>query len=243
MSKYELMEVDNEKNLPQALAEVWPVIKLAQEELGFSQTPSEMTLGNLQYSGEKPITWLKQCLAQSLQKASALKEAYWNYKKKAREVEELRLKGDPKSIIEADEIESSMADTHHYIKNAYQDIQTYNQAAQNIRDKFNIPEEISPELLDENSKREHIRKAFRQALHDVQNTNTISNGVSEHLEQYGIHPMTAKVQVDAYRESVVALFQEGKMPTMQHMVNWLDTMEEFHINSVYEQARYMGLHR
>lgn len=87
MSKYELMEVDNEKNLPQALAEVWPVIKLAQEELGFSQTPSEMTLGNLQYSGEKPITWLKQCLAQSLQKASALKEAYWNYKKKAREVE------------------------------------------------------------------------------------------------------------------------------------------------------------
>jgi len=55
--------------------------------------------------------------------------------------------------------------------------------------------------------------------------------------------MTAKVQVDAYRDSVIELFKEGKMPTMQHMVNWLDTMEEFHINSVYEQARYMGLHR
>ena len=230
-----------EASLPMALSQVWPLVEKARAELGIPQTTVEMDLGNLQFSGETPITWISQCAAQAEKKANALHEAYWRLKKQKFKVQKLREKGDEESMLKADEIESGMKNSEHYIKTAYQDLLHYQQTAARIREKFNIPEELSSEDLAENSKREHIRKAMRQALRDMENTGTISKGVSEHLEHYGIHPMTARLQVQNYREEVNKLFKEGKAPTMDHLHQWLDHMERIHLEGADSMLMYMRL--
>lgn len=234
-----LVEVD--KNLPQALAEIWPVVEQAKKEMGFSQTTTEMQLGNLQYSGETPIAWISQCYAQSSNKAAALREAYYNLKKNQLKLEELYEKNDSKSLLKAEKIESDIKYSEHYIQTCYQDLMTYINTADKIREKWNIPEQVSKEELAENSKREHIRKAMRQALRDIENGGVISKGVSEHLEQYGIHPMTARLQVEQYRKSVIELFEQNKVPTLEHMLRWLDAMEELHYPGVNAQMTHMKL--
>jgi len=230
-----------ETSLPMALSQVWPLVEKARAELGIHQTTVEMDLGNLQFSGETPITWISQCAAQAEKKANALHEAYWRLKKQKLKVKKLRDKGDEESTLKADEIESQMLNGEHYIKTAYQDLLHYQQTMEVIREKFGIAEELSSADLAENSKREHIRKAMRQALRDIENTGTISKGVSEHLEHYGIHPMTARLQVQNYRQGVQKLFEEGKVPTMEHLHAWLDQMEQIHLHGADEMLKYMRL--
>lgn len=230
-----------ETSLPQALNQAWPLVEKARAELGIPQTTVEMNLGNLQFSGETPITWISQCAAQAEKKANALHEAYWRLKKQKLKVKKLREKDTEESNLKADEIESGIANGEHYIKTAYQDLMHYQNTMDVLRKKHNLPEELSEHDLAENSKKEHIRKAMRQALRDVQNTNSISKGVSEHLEHYGIHPFTAKLQVDQYIHSVQELFKKGHAPTMDHLHHWLDRMEMIHYNSSNEQLKYMGL--
>lgn len=237
----QLKEIDS--TLPTALSKAWPLVERARAELGISQTSVEMDLGNLQFSGETPITWISQCAAQAEQKANALHEAYWRLKKQKLKVEKLREKGDEVSLLKADEIESSMKNGEHYIKTAYEDLLHYQKTMELIRKNHNIPEDLSREELAENSKREHIRKAMRQALRDVENTNSISKGVSEHLEHYGIHPMTARMQVDSYRKEVGELFKKGQAPTMAHLHQWLNQMEEIHLGGVEEMVSYMKLNQ
>ena len=237
----QLKEIDS--TLPTALSKAWPLVERARAELGISQTSVEMDLGNLQFSGETPITWISQCAAQAEQKANALHEAYWRLKKQKLKVEKLREKGDEVSLLKADEIESSMKNGEHYIRTAYEDLLHYQKTMELIRENHNIPEDLSREELAENSKREHIRKAMRQALRDVENTNSISKGVSEHLEHYGIHPMTARMQVDSYRKEVNELFKKGQAPTMAHLHQWLDQMEKIHLGGVEEIVSYMKLNQ
>jgi hypothetical protein len=230
-----------ETSLPMALSQVWPLVEKARAELGIPQTTVEMDLGNLQFSGETPITWISQCAAQAEKKANALHEAYWRLQKQKLKIKKLRDKGDEESNLKADEIESGMVNGEHYIKTAYEDLLHYQKTMEVIREKHNLPAELTAEDLAENSKKEHIRKAMRQALRDIENTNTISKGVSEHLEHYGIHPMTARMQVEAYRAEVRALFEQGKAPTMEHLHMWLDRMEAIHYAGANEMLKYMKL--
>jgi len=237
----DLQLAEIEQNLPTILNQVWPVVTQARQEVGFAQTSIEMDLGNLQFSGETPITWLSQCYSQGEQKAAALKEAYWNFKESKLKIEKLRNKGDELSLLKADRIAHGLEESEHYIKTAYKDLIHYQQTAARIREKFNLPEQLSEEDLKENSKREHVRLSMRQALRDMENTGTISKGVSEHLEHYGIHPMTARMLVMQYRESVQKLFADGMVPTMDHLHEWLDLMEENLIQGTEDQLKYMRL--
>lgn len=230
-----------EKNLPMKLAEVWPTVEKARAEFGIPQTTIEIDLGNLQYSGETPITWISQCAAQAEQKANALHEAYWRLQEQKIKIKKLQEKNDEKSLIQSKKIESQMRNGEHYVKTAYQDLVHYQKTAQLIREKFDIAEELTEKDLAENSKREHIRKSMRQALRDIENTGTISKGVSEHLEHYGIHPMTARLQVQEYRKSVTDLFEQNLVPTMEHLLKWLDEMEKVHYKGVNDMLKYMRL--
>ena len=127
-----------ETSLPVALNEAWPLVEKARAELGIPQTTVEMSLGNLQFSGETPITWISQCAAQAEKKANALHEAYWRLKKQKLKVQKLRNKGDEESNLKADEIESGMRNGEHYIKTAYEDLMHYQKTMQLIREKHNL---------------------------------------------------------------------------------------------------------
>ena len=237
----ELQLKEVETSLPMALSQVWPLVEKARAELGIPQTTVEMDLGNLQFSGETPITWISQCAAQAEKKANALHEAYWRLQKQKLKIKKLRDKGDEESNLKADEIESGMVNGEHYIKTAYEDLLHYQKTMEVIREKHNLPAELTAEDLAENSKKEHIRKAMRQALRDIENTGAISKGVSEHLEHYGIHPMTARMLVMQYRESVQELFKQGMVPTMDHLHEWLDLMEKTLLQGAEDQLKYMRL--
>lgn len=237
----DLILTEVQSDLPMKLAEVWPTIEKARAELGIVQTTIEIDLGNLQYSGETPITWISQCASQAESKANALHDAYWSLQEIKLKIKKLSDKTDEKSLLKAKKYQSQIQNNEHYIKTCYQDLIHYQQTAQLIREKFNIAEDLSAEDLAENSKREHIRKAMRQALRDIENSGVISKGVSEHLEHYGIHPMTARLQVQEYRKSVTDLFEKNLVPTMEHLLNWLDEMERVHYKGVDDMLKYMRL--
>ena len=237
----DLILTEVQSDLPMKLAEVWPTIEKARAELGIVQTTVEIDLGNLQYSGETPITWISQCASQAESKANALHDAYWSIQELKLKIKNLSEKTDEKSVLKAKKLQSQIQNNEHYIRTCYQDLTHYQQTAKLIREKFNIAEDLTAEDLAENSKREHIRKAMRQALRDIENSGVISNGVSEHLEHYGIHPMTARLQVQEYRKSVTDLFEQNLVPTMEHLLNWLDEMERVHYKGVDDMLRYMRL--
>ena len=235
----ELIEV--EKNLPTKLSEIWPLVEKARNEVGVAQTQTEMSLGNLQFSGETPITWIQQCYAQAEQKINALHDAYWNMKRGKLKIKRLLEQNTEESLLEADCIESSSAQSEHYIKTAYQDLMFYLRTAEHLRKTHNIPEEIPQELLTENSKKEHIRLSMRQALRDMENHGSISKGVSEHLEHYGVHPATAKALVINYLEGVHDMIKNGKLPSMAHLHEWLDHIENVLLENANDQLKLMKL--
>lgn len=237
----DLILTEVQSDLPMRLAEIWPTIEKARAELGITQTSVEIDLGNLQYSGETPITWISQCAAQAEAKANALHETYWSIQDLKLKIKNLLEKTDEKSLLKAKKLQSQIQNNEHYVKTCYQDLVHYQKTAQLIREKFNIAEDLTAEDLAENSKREHIRKSMRQALRDIENTGTISKGVSEHLEHYGIHPMTARLQVQEYRKSVTDLFEQNLVPTMEHLLKWLDEMEKVHYKGVNDMLKYMRL--
>jgi len=234
-------EMALESSLPVVLKQIFPVIEEARKEVGFAQTKAEQTLGNLQFSGETPVIWIKQCFAQIEQKVQSLHESYWNIKEQKLKIKKYREKGDELSMLKADKLESGLLNMQHYVQEALKDIQVYQDAAERIREKHNLPAQMDREFLDEASKKEHIRKAMRQAFRDVENFGTISKGVAEHLEHYGIHPQTAKFQIDQYRAEVFGLMKEGKVPTMEHLHIWLDRMEAIHLEGCNAQLKYMKL--
>lgn len=237
----DLMKTADSENLPQLVSALLPIVEKNKREIGLSQTKAEITLGNLQFSGEKPITWLKQCLIQINDRASSLKETYWNLKEQQIEIDELREEGSPRSLLKAERLEDKMLSSKASIETTCKELEAYQAAADKIREAHNLPDEITDVDHLENSKREHVRLAMHQAARDVLNFNVISKGVIEHLEEYGVHPQTAHFLVCQYRDSVNKMISEGQFPSMAHMNEWLSQMEELLLSSADDQLRYMRL--
>ena len=191
---------------------------------GRSDTQTTNQLMTLTMMTDSPYRRLRQCLAQIEQKRTALEESYFKMKKKAILIKQWYEKGDEMSVIKAQEAESQAIRQKDYIDAAFKEIATFQCAYDEIRESHNIPEKWDERDAEIAEIDHHIKQAFRQAHRDVVQTGSITGGNMEYMEQYGVHIQTATKIIRDYVASEDKMISEGKMPTVEHLYAFLDSM-------------------
>ena len=211
------------------IAEKMTEIDRASHTAGRSQTQTTNQLMSLTMLTDSPYRRLRQCMSQIERKRAALEDSYFKMQKKKVMIDQWYEKGDELSVIRAREAEANMIRQKDYIDAAFKEIATFQCAYEEIREAHNIPEKWDERDAEEAEIDHHIKQAFRQAHRDMVNTGRISIGNMEYLEQYGIHIQTATKIIADYIESENKMIEEGKMPTVNRLYDFLDRMAEtFH---------------
>ena len=113
-----------------------------------------------------------------------------------------------------------------YIEGAFKELAVFQEAYEEIRKNFDIPEDWDEEAAEMDEIHHHIKQAFRQAHRDMVLQGSITQGNAEYLEQYGIHLQTARKVIGQYIASVEKMIQNGDMPSVNHLYEFLDNVVE-----------------
>ena len=206
------------------IASKMPEINRANHTAGRSQTQTTNQLMSLTMMTDSPYRMMRQCLSQIERKRSALEESYFKMKKKSIQIKQWYEKGDEMSVVKAQEAESQAFRQKDYIDGALKEIATFQCSYDEIRKSHNIPEKWDERDAEIAEIDHHIKQAFRQAHRDVVQTGSITGGNMEYMEQYGIHIQTATKIIRDYVASEDEMISQGKMPTVQHLYAFLDSM-------------------
>ena len=190
---------------------------------------------------DSPFRRMKQCLAQIERKTGALREAYFDMKKKAYKVTQWEKAGDEYSMIKAEEGRVGMASAQDSIEHAMREINMFQTAYEDIREQYGIPEDWDEADFEESEAENHIRMAFRYCIQRLMETGRIDRGTTEYLEQWGIHPMAADKLTRGYLEEVDQILASGKAPDINHMHNFLDKMVETFKDSHKDMMKRIGI--
>ena len=202
------------------IASKMPEINRANHTAGRSQTQTTNQLMSLTMMTDSPYRMMRQCLSQIERKRSALEESYFKMKKKSIMIKQWYEKGDEMSVVKAQEAQSQALRQKDYIDGALKEIATFQCSYDEIRKSHNIPEKWDERDAEIAEIDHHIKQAFRQAHRDVVQT----GGNMEYMEQYGIHIQTATKIIRDYVASEDEMISQGKMPTVQHLYAFLDSM-------------------
>jgi hypothetical protein len=201
----------------------------ANHTAGRQNTQTTNQLMALTMLADSPYRRLRQCLAQIEKKRNALDDAFFRMKKQQIKVKKWRDKGDELSLVKADEAEYKAQRSKDYIDAAFKEIAVFQEAYEEIRLSNNIPEKWDEKDAELEEITHHIRMAFRNCVRDLIQDGRMNMGTMEYLEQFGIHPQTARSLVLKYLEDEEAMIAKGQHPTVNKLYAFLDHMvETFH---------------
>ena len=198
----------------------------ANQSLGRKNTQTTNQLMTLTMMTDSPYRRLRQCLSQIENKRSAIEDHYWRWREKEIEIDELRDKNDPLSVMKIEQHEYGQKRGAMYIEGALKEIAIFQAAYEEIRKNNNIPEDWDEYDAEMDEIRHHIRQAFRQSHRDMTLTGSITQGNAEYLEQYGIHLQTARNVIAKYIATCEKMLEEGNVPNVNHLYEFLDSAVE-----------------
>jgi len=203
-----------------------PEIKRARNSAGRKNTQTTSQLMTLNIAGDSPYRHLRQILAQIERKSAALEEAFFKLKKDDVRLKKLQKKTDELSLIQIDEINARMERSRLYVEGAIKEIGMYQDAYEEIRETHNIPEKWDEKDSEKAEIRHHIKMAFRNSFQEMMSTGMIGRGSAEYLEQFGVHPQSARKYLHDYIVQNEKLMDSGKEPTIEHFHRFLDSMAD-----------------
>ena len=203
-----------------------PEIKRARNSAGRKNTQTTSQLMTLNIAGDEPYRHLRQILAQIERKSAALEESFFKLKKDDVRLKKLETKKDELSLIHADEIRSRMERSRLYVEGAIKDIGMFQDAYDEIRETHNIPEKWDEKDSEKAEIRHHIKMGFRNSFQEMMSTGMIGRGSAEYLEQFGVHPQSARKYLHDYIVQNEKLMDSGKEPTIEHFHRFLDSMAD-----------------
>ena len=203
---------------------------------GKTQTTSQLM--TLTMMCDAPYRRLRQILSQIERKRTALESAAFDLRKKKFKLKKLREKGDEFSTIKADEIEHGMYRSKTYIEAALKELAMYQDTYEEVKASHNIPDNWDELDFEKEEVSNHIRMAFRNCLRNMLVTGGMNMGTLEYLEQFGIHPVTAKKLIKDYLLEVEAMVEEGKYPSVTHLYEFLDRCAE-----IFQDAHHAVMSR
>ena len=213
----------------------------ANQSLGRKNTQTTNQLMTLTMLTESPYRMMRQCLTQIEKKRQAVEEAHFNTMTNRVKIKDLRVKGDELSMIEAAKMEHGEHRNLIYIEGALKEIAVFQEAYDEIRKNHNIPENWDERDAELAEIRHHLRQAFRQAHRDMILQGTITQGNAEYLEQYGIHLQTARNVIAKYIATCEKLIEEGDVPNINHLYEFLDKAVEIFGNEYKHVMAHIGL--
>ena len=213
----------------------------ANNSLGRSNTQTTNQLMTLTMLTDAPYRRLRQILAQIERKRAALTEHYFKYQRLEIEIKEWEEEDTELSRIKLAETKTGIDTSKKYIEGALKEIGIFQDAYEEIRENNNIPEDWDEEDAELDEIRHHIRQAFRQSHRDMILHGTINQGNAEYLEQYGIHILTARNVIGNYIATCEALIEEGKMPNIDHLYEFLDHCVEIFGEEYIKVMNHIGI--
>jgi len=199
-------------------------VERANKTLGRRNTQHTNQLMTLTMLTMSPYRQMRQCLSQIEKKRQAIEEAYFKNAKTEVRIKEWLEQDTEMSRIRIQEAEFQRERGAMYIEGAIKEIATFQDAMEEIRISHGIPEEWTERDAEEDEVKHHIMQAFRQSHRDMILTGHITQGNAEYLEQYGIHLQTAERIIGDYIRQVSEMMDDGKMPSVEHLYEFLDHM-------------------
>jgi len=237
------MPTINSQKLDKIISKM-PMIDRAIQTTGKRNTQTTSQLMSLTMLCDSPYRRLRQCLAQIDKKRTALTKVYFEHKKTAARVELWSKKEDKLSAIKVEEAKANRLSSNNVVEGALKEIGMYQEAYQEIMEAYNIPENWDEVDVEKEEIAHHIRMAFRNCHKDIINNGCMNMGTMEYLEQYGIHPMTARALVMKYISDCEALIQDSdgsKLPSIDSLYTFLDDMVEQFKNAHKAVMKRIGI--
>jgi len=202
--------------------------EMDRANLSFNKKNTQTTsqLMSLTMMCDAPYRRLRQVLAQIEKKRTTLEGIAFDLRKGKVKLKQLREKDDELSQIEADEMEHGLYRSKGYIEASLKELAVFQDTYDEIKKSFSIPDNWDEMDFEKEEISNHIRMAFRNCVRNVLVTGGMNTGTLEYLEQFGIHPVTAKKIVTDYLVEVESMVADGKYPSVTHLYEFLDKCAE-----------------
>jgi ribosomal protein L11 methylase PrmA len=214
----------------------------------FYKSHSQFMQVSLDVTAITPIRSIKHTLAEIDRTRSALQEAYIGMRKK--QVELKRKQADletaenifDKELLEIEilELQSQLESTQNYVNGAIRKMNFFvNQHAQ-LLEKV-AKDEITEEDYEREECRYHIMTCMKQALNAARSRQgVIDEGNMIYLFDLGINAAQAQAEVFAYLHMENELIGQGKAPTHEMTVKWLEACADKWADDPEKFAAYRG---
>ena len=221
---------------------------IVRDTSNFHKSHSQFMQVALDVTAITPIRSIKHTLAEIDRTRAALQEAYINMRKKQVELkkkqQELETASDPLDIemleIEILELQSQLEGTQNHVNGAIRKMNFFTNQHRQLLEKVG-KEEITEEDYEREECRYHIMTCMKQALNAARSRNgMIDEGNLIYLFDLGINAAQAQAEVFAYLNLENELISQGKAPTHEMTVKWLEACADKWAEDPQKFAEYRG---
>lgn len=203
---------------------------VARDTSNFYKSHSQFMQVMLDVTAITPIRSIKHTLAEIDRTRSALQEAYIGLRKKQNELKkkerDLAQTEDPldRELLEIEilEINSQLESTQNHVNGAIRKMNFFVNQHKQLLEKVGKAE-ITEEDYEREEARYHIMTCMKQALSAARSRNgVIDEGNLIYLFDLGINAAQAQAEMYAYLHMENQLISEGKAPTHEMTMRWLE---------------------
>ena len=203
---------------------------VTRDTSNFHKSHSQFMSVTLDVTAITPIRSIKHTLAEIDRTRSALQEAYIGLRKKQNELKkkerDLAQAEDPldRELLEIEilEINSHIEGTQNHVNGAIRKMNFFVNQHKQLLEKVG-KDEITEEDYEREEARYHIMTCMKQALNAARSRNgVIDEGNLIYLFDLGINAAQAQAEVFAYLNAENHLISEGKAPTHEMTMRWLE---------------------
>ena len=230
------------KNIQTSLSEIKPEYKtmlknidknmpmIQQASSNFYKSHSQFMGVTLDVTAITPIRSIKHTLAEVDKTKSALQEAQIRMKKKSVELkikqrELLECQDDlQREMLEIEilELQTHSVNSQNYVQGAIRKLNFFINQYNSLLKHLGV-DEITEEMYEREENRYHIMTAMKQALTSARpRGGVIDEGNMIYIFDLGISGAQAQAEVFAYLQTENQLMKEGKAPTHEMTMRWLE---------------------
>lgn len=221
---------------------------IVRDTSNFHKSHSQFMQVALDVTAITPIRSIKHTLAEIDRTRAALQEAYISMRKKQVELKrkqaELEVATDAldTEMLEIDilEIQSQLEGTQNHVNGALRKMNFFANQHKQLLEKVG-KDEITEEDYEREEARYHIMTCMKQALNAARSRQgVIDEGNMIYLFDLGINAAQAQAEVFAYLNLENGLIGQGKAPTHEMTVQWLEACADKWADDPQKFAQYRG---
>ncbi len=228
----------NKKAIARVTKGLPDLIKQAQQ-FGRSNSQTSLSLMSLtMMNGHSPMRILRQVLAEVDAKKRALSEAQISYATLEESIQKLEDKESPTKveICELRALYVNKQDLERNINGSFKDLAVLMDNYDRVKKLHGI-EEWDEHTFELEEKRHHVRRAFELLYRTMIQQKTSTEGPTEYLMQYGVHPQTAMAECSGYIIHSQERINNGELLTGKDCEEFLDAMSHKYAHCADEVSK------